>query len=130
MKPKRLPELSGKDLARFWSKVDQKGVNECWPWLGTVALTDNRGNFSFRKGFKRTLKAPRIVYALHFGVDPFPQQVLHNCNNANCVNPHHLYLGDAKDNSVDSDEAGTKVCGKILILQYSQKQMSEKSKLP
>ena len=31
----------------------------------------------------------------------------HACNNAGCSNPKHLYWGTAKDNHIDSVEAGT-----------------------
>ncbi len=113
MKPKRLPELYENDVVRFWSKVEQKGDDECWNWTCT-ALPDGRGQFTIVRRpekFKRTLCAPRIVYALHYGRDPYPDDVLHNCNNANCVNPHHLRLGDDIDNCADSIAAGTCVHG-------------------
>ncbi len=114
MKPKRLPELRENDIARFWAKVDQRGVDECWSWLGTTKPPDNRGAFIIERAYenlKRNLYAPRISYALHYGCDPYPDYVLHNCDNANCVNPHHLRLGDTEDNSADSIAAGTQVCG-------------------
>jgi len=119
MKPKRLPELYENDITRFWSKVDQKEVDECWPWLGTTRSSDNRGGLIIERAcenLKRTLYAPRIAYAIHYERDPYPDDVLHNCNNANCVNPHHLRLGNTKDNSADSIAAGTQVHGEGVHL--------------
>lgn len=119
MKPKRLPELHKNDITRFWSTLDQKGVDECWPWLGAIDQSYGRGKFVIERAcenLKRTLQAPRIAYAIHYERDPYPDDVLHNCNNANCVNPHHLRLGDAVDNSADSIAAGTQVCGEDVHL--------------
>jgi len=119
MKPKRLPELHKNDIARFWSKVDPRGVDECWPWLGTIRPPDSRGTFIIERAhenLKSNFYAPRISYMIHYGCDPYPDDVLHNCNNANCVNPHHLRLGDAEDNSADSIAAGTQVCGEDVHL--------------
>ncbi len=109
MKPRRLPEFHENDITRFWSKVDQRRVKECWSWTSAVR-PDGRGKFTVTgESFKRTLLAPRIAYALHYECDPYPDDVLHNCNNANCVNPHHLRLGggDDIDNCADSIAAGT-----------------------
>ena len=109
MKPKRLPKLHENDIIRFWTKVDRRGIDECWSWLASCK-SDGRGGFTIGKRCEnshRCLQAPRVAYALHFDTDPFPQQVLHTCNNANCVNPNHLYLGDDLDNRSDSVEAGT-----------------------
>ena len=32
--------------------------------------------------------------------------VLHECGNAHCINPHHLYLGDAAQNAIDREQHG------------------------
>ncbi len=129
MNPKRLPKLYKKDIFRFWSKVDQRGVDECWSWTCTTRSSDNRGQFAIvRRGenLKRTLKAPRISYALHYERDPYPDYVLHSCNNANCVNPHHLRLGNTKDNSADSIAAGTQIKGeKVHLAKLTDKNVRE-----
>lgn len=55
---------------------------------------------------RRTL-AHRIVYRLFVGPTPGGWLVLHRCGNAGCLNPSHLYLGDAKQNAADQHLHGT-----------------------
>lgn len=50
-----------------------------------------------------TVNASRAVWILHRG-DPGPSFVLHTCDNEQCVNPEHLYLGDQAQNMRDTVE--------------------------
>ena len=114
MKPKRLPELYENDITRFWSKVVQREFDECWPWTDYNGMEGGRGRFVVTlKGAERHLIAPRIAYFLHYGRDPFPEDVLHNaeCNNPNCVNPYHLHLGNAVDNRAECVASGRQTKG-------------------
>ena len=43
----------------------------------------------------------RLSYRLFVGPIPDGGLVLHRCGNAACVNPHHLYVGDALQNQKD-----------------------------
>lgn len=86
---------------RFWAKVDQRGRNECWPWLATA---NNKGYGLIQKqvdGRNGKRLAHRISYELRFGpIDP-DICVLHRCDNPICVNPSHLFLGSKRDNIAD-----------------------------
>jgi len=83
----------------FWSKVNKGSQLECWNWTAST----KSGYGVFWDG-KRRISAHRYSLELHLG-KPIPGDlwVLHVCGNRRCVNPAHLYLGDAKDNAVDRD---------------------------
>jgi hypothetical protein len=48
-----------------------------------------------------TIGAHKLSYILHFGYIPKGQLVMHSCDNPRCINPEHLSLGSAADNSKD-----------------------------
>lgn len=82
---------------RFWLMV--RKTDSCWLWTGSV----NRkgyGQISTKRG-NRPLQAHRFSYRIHFGRIPSRKMVLHKCDNPSCVNPDHLFLGTAKQNTDD-----------------------------
>lgn len=88
----------------FWSKVDLRGEDECWPWLGAVVAKDGRGIFSANG---QRIIAPRFSLSLKIGSAMLVGQfACHSCDNPNCVNPAHLWVGDAKSNAVDASNKG------------------------
>lgn len=89
----RRADMSDKDIARFWAKVDKS--NECWTWTGATSLT-GYGRISFRG---ETVRAHRFAYALAHGECPNNLELDHICHNRLCVNPAHLHLVTAQQNS-------------------------------
>jgi len=87
-------------MNRFWSKVDKKGANDCWPWTA--------GTFGGRYGaFQidgRPVTAHRMAYSLSNGEVPDDKVVCHSCDNPLCCNPAHLFLGTHADNMEDKTE--------------------------
>ncbi len=111
-KCKPLPELSERTIARFWSHVDRKGPDECWPW---TAGFNKYGYPQFGADpINRAMRGNRIAYFLHHGVDPFPQNVLHKCDFKPCCNGAHYFLGLNKDNSKDRDAKGRTAKGEQI----------------
>ena len=53
----------------------------------------------------------RLAYRLFCGKIPTAAMVLHRCGNARCINPHHLYLGDAAKNARDRAAHGQTASG-------------------
>ena len=87
---------------RFWSKVDKKGIDDCWEWQAGIKST-GRGNFSIGR---KTIQAHRMAWMLTFGEIPKGMLICHHCDNGKCVNPNHLFLGTYKDNVKDMYEKG------------------------
>ena len=98
-------EVDYVDIARFWSKVAVKMTNSveksCWVWNGRKHR--NYGQFQLN-GVCRY--APRVAWLIAYGTDPGDLAVLHNCDNPPCVNPKHLFLGNAQDNTNDCIQKG------------------------
>lgn len=86
---------------RFWAKMDVRGPDECWPWLGG---STKRGYGCIGEGGRanhKQLLAHRVSWELHFGPIPEGKEVLHRCDNPPCQNPRHFFLGTNHDNHLD-----------------------------
>lgn len=92
----KIPQLTRKDVDRFWEKV-QILPSGCWEWQ--AGRTDeNYGQFRIRG---KHFVASRVAYFIYYGVDPGDLQVLHVCDNPPCVCPFHLFKGTNSDNMQD-----------------------------
>lgn len=98
-RPANTPEV-------LWSKVDKKGEDECWPWLGVlnhqgygrVQIGDwqyyaHRVIFNLANPEQIDLKAPKQTDEKGF--------LLHTCDNPSCCNPKHLWVGTHRENMED-----------------------------
>jgi len=110
----RIPGNSGRPANTpdvLWSKVDKRGEDECWEWLG----------YKNHQGYGRTwindvgYYAHRVIYNL-----AYPNTIslnapksssnsgflLHTCDNPSCCNPKHLFVGTHADNMADKVAKG------------------------
>lgn len=92
-------------IERFWEKVDVRGPEECWEWLGATR-TNGYGVMSVPRHNRVQLYAHRVSAAIHFGMFGRSDLVCHHCDNPRCVNPAHLYLGNERTNSEDMMRRG------------------------
>lgn len=117
---------------RFWTKVDKRGPDECWPWTARVSSW-GYGQIISPPGPKQTvLTASRVSFEIHNGPIPSGMVVCHSCDNPRCCNPAHLWIGTHKDNCADRNRKGRQSRGltrpgvkltpeKVLAIRASEK---------
>ena len=93
-------------LDRFWSKVDQRGPDDCWEWRA-ARMWKGYGHFGVARDL--VVRAHRFAWEVSRGPIPNGAMVLHRCDNPACCNPAHLFLGTARDNTDDMVAKGRMV---------------------
>ena len=93
------------DIARFWSKVDKKSLDECWHWKGKARCGKSKLYGQLWLDGKNATPH-RASYEIANGVFDKRLHVLHRCDNPICVNPNHLWLGTNEDNIRDKMAKG------------------------
>lgn len=89
-------------LAEFECLVEQELNTGCWLWLGAVRATKYGVKQWPLNGVARTVPAHKLSWFLYRGNGIWPKEhVLHHCDTPACVNPNHLFLGNAKMNAQD-----------------------------
>lgn len=90
------------DLMRnFWRYVEQQ-PNGCWKWIGG---TNTQSYGRFWNGRRKVL-AHRYAYEALVGDIPDGMLICHRCDNPNCVNPDHMFIGTMQDNMDDAKAKG------------------------
>lgn len=111
-------------MERFFSKVNK--TTTCWEWIGGFF---NTGYGSFKnKGIKYL--AHRFSWEYHNGSITNGLFVCHTCDNKKCVNPDHLFLGTAKDNTQDALKKGRMIIPKKEKGYISSKRSINAEKIP
>ena len=83
-------------IQRFLEKVERRG--DCWRWKASKHLNGY--------GLFQTQYAHRASFQLFKGPIPDGLCVCHSCDQPDCVNPAHLWVGTKKDNSNDMARKG------------------------
>ena len=109
-KYKLIPEFTEEEIARFWSKIDKRGPDECHPWIGRKDK-DGYGIFQIkRNGKKCNYRAARIIQKL-LRYDADQLIVLHSCDNPPCVNGDHLSPDTTAENNKQCRDRGRNAFG-------------------
>jgi len=95
------PRLTNQDIKRFYKHYNQGEDHACWNWKGY--LRNGYGEFKIQR---ITYPASRIAWLINNGSLPNDKLVLHKCDNTQCVNPFHLWIGTHKDNMRDKKLKG------------------------
>jgi hypothetical protein len=99
-----IPDLTPREIARFYSKVRIGGCGMLWD--GPVN-NHGYGRFEiYRDGGRVRVLAHRLTYMLATGIDPGSAKIRHGCDNPPCVTPDCLEPGTQADNIRDALERG------------------------
>lgn len=109
-----LPEISERDIQRFWEKVEfNTDPNTCWQWLGGELGGYPRFDWSRGRDNKRSLLGHRLSYYMHHKSDP-EKIIVQTCGNKMCVNPNHLEAREELTNKQALQE-GDKIGALIFV---------------
>jgi len=87
--------------------IDSKG---CWICISHTK-SKHRGNYPVLRRHNRHMRMSRYIFELCNGYIDDKKYVMHSCDNPECINPKHLKLGTAWENTQDMIQKGRKPVG-------------------
>lgn len=95
-------------------KKVKKSKSGCWNFTGPICKKLGYGKIGY-KG--KVTNAHRLAWILSNGpIDSVRIFVCHKCDNRKCINPDHLFLGTAKDNTSDMIKKGRRKARSRVII--------------
>ena len=102
--------MTNDPIERYWAQVDKRGIDECWPWLGSIG--NGYGHITVDG---RVRPAHQVAWELA-NQQAFPEGLVgdHVCHNADstcpggrtrclhrrCQNPRHIEPATPEDNTL------------------------------
>jgi len=96
--------MARRQTPKSFLKKIRKMNSGCWHFTGSISTT-GYGKIGYAG---KVMLAHRLSF-MFFRGEINNLMVLHSCDNRKCVNPDHLFLGTAKDNTRDMIEKGRRV---------------------
>lgn len=110
--------LTPKQITNFYRHFTIGNPDECWEWRGFRGAN----GYGRQAINRKTVRVHRIAFALANPNVPLPEMVCHSCDNKPCVNPRHLFAGNAAINALDCWRKGR--MGGTIKPRLSQEQVA------
>lgn len=94
--------ISKTDVERFKSKLIFIPFDSCW-YLDSY---QNQQGYPHIRFNGRDQRANRVSYKIYHGSIKPGMHICHSCDNPQCVNPDHLWMGTPTDNMRDAHRKG------------------------
>lgn len=97
-----MPAVAKPIAERLWIRAIRTDTG-CLEWQGA---RNRKGYGVIQIGVRKQGFAHRVAYEEAIGPIPAGKLVCHRCDNPRCIEPDHLFTGDATDNLRDASRKG------------------------
>ena len=89
-----------KFLYKLCSYAEIKRKTDCWQWQ----KGKDKDGYALITYKGKTVRVTRLIKSLYDGEFPKEMFCCHTCDNPSCINPDHIFIGSAKENSRDREK--------------------------
>lgn len=97
MRPLKRIRTAEDRQSRIEGRIKQDPKSGCWIWTGLKHAT----GYGYVSYLGRKYQAHRFVYETMSGEIPLGKILCHTCDNPECVNPAHMFIGTHATNAED-----------------------------
>lgn len=106
-----MEDLEIPEIVKKYIRLDESG---CWLWIGSKTKKGYGGFLRSIEGKNKYFYAHRFIYELANGPIEKGLFCCHHCDTPHCVNPDHIFLGTALDNTRDMIAKGRNKNCKVI----------------